>query len=448
MKVNQTRILLVAAVVLTGAGEAVATLERPYEVAWIRQLGGVWQDVSLGVSADGLGNVYTSGYTVVPRSRGDAFVGKYDSGGNLLWTDYLGTSRDTRSRAVSADRLGHVYISGYTQDSLGGPNAGGYDAFVSKYDSEGNVLWIRQFGTGVSDEATGVSADGLGNVYVSGFTFGSLGGPNAGFEDAFVSKYDSAGNLLWTRQFGTMSRDSSLGVSADALGNAYVSGRIDGYQAGRDYWWAYKAFVSKYNPEGNLLWTHELSTGVSDESSGVSVDGLGSVYVCGTTTDWPGAPYKNDALVSKCDSEGILLWTRQLGTRWEDCGCGVSADELGNVYISGMTWGSLDGPKAGATDAFVSKYNSEGDLLWTRHLGTEGVEWGHGISVDRLGSVFISGYTSGSLGGPNAGGYDAFVAKLVVPEPGTVVLLGLGGLVLLRKRRGNYPSLTVGALSD
>ena len=99
------------------------------------------------------------------------------------------------SNGVSADGLGNVYISGFTSGSLGGPNAGGTDAFVSKYDAAGTLQWTRQLGTSADDVSYGVSADGLGNVYISGCTGGSLGGPNAGGNDAFVSKYDAAGTL-------------------------------------------------------------------------------------------------------------------------------------------------------------------------------------------------------------------------------------------------------------
>ena len=89
---------------------------------------------------------------------------------------------------VAADGLGNVYISGRTLGSLGGPNAGGNDAFVSKYDAAGNFQWTHQLGTSGHDFSYGVTADGLGNVYISGDTFGSLGVPSEGGNDAFVAK--------------------------------------------------------------------------------------------------------------------------------------------------------------------------------------------------------------------------------------------------------------------
>ncbi len=130
-------------------------------------------------------------------------------------------------------------------------------------------------------------------------------------------------------------------------------------------------------------------------------------------------------------------WTRQLGTSSWDLSNDVAADALGNVFISGYTQGSLGGPNAGSADAFVSKYDSSGSLLWTRQFGTSRTDHSYGVAADPLGNVFISGYTTGSLGGPYAGGGDAFLVKLTVPEPSTILIVTAAGLPMLLKRRRN-----------
>ena len=142
----------------------------------------------------------------------------------VSWGRQLGTAGSDQCHGVSADALGNVYICGFTTGALGGANLGSLDAFVSKYDAQGRLLWTRQLGSTEEDQAESVSADGLGNVYIAGFTAGSLNVPNAGGYDAFVSKYDADGKLEWTRQFGTSADDESTGVSADGLGNVYVTG--------------------------------------------------------------------------------------------------------------------------------------------------------------------------------------------------------------------------------
>ena len=314
-------------------------------------------------------------------------------GETIEWVRQLGTSSIDWSYGVSADGIGNVYISGYTAGSLGGPNAGFTDAFVSKYDAAGNFQWTQQLGTVTDDRSYGVSADSLGNVYISGTTGGSLGGPNVDRADAFVSKYDAAGNLQWTQQLGSAD-DYSRSVSADALGSVYISGYTSGSLGGPNTTGNYDAFVSKYDSAGTLQWTRQLGTDTEDVSYAVSADGLGSVYISGYTYGGLGGPQAGDgdAFVSKYDSAGTFQWTRQLGTNTDDVSNGVSADGLGNVFISGRTRGSLGGPNAGGpipNDAFVSKYDAAGNLQWTRQLGTSSYDDSYGVTADGLGNVYL-----------------------------------------------------------
>ena len=131
-----------------------------------------------------------------------------------------------------------------------------------------------------------------------------------------------------------------------------------------------------------------------------------------------------------------LAWTRQLGTSSGDISYSVAIDGSGNAYISGYTGGDLGGTNAGLHDAFLAKYDSAGSLLWTRQLGTSSGDYGS-VAIDGSGNVYISGGTGGSLGGPNAGSDDVFLAKYVVPEPATLLLLapGLLGFAGLLRRK-------------
>jgi hypothetical protein len=398
------RALFIAAVFcISTHGPAPAAESATLE--WTRQMSGS----GYGVSADGLGNVYISG-----ALSGDAFVARYDADGNLLWTRRLGTTGNDWSHGVSADGLGNVYISGETTGSLGGPNEGANDAFVAKYDHAGNLLWTRQYGTSVDDISSGVSADGLGNVYVSGETYGSLSGPNAGNRDAFVAKYDSAGSVLWTRQIGTTGSEWYTFVSADRLGNIFVAGRTTG-SLGGPFTGGIAAWVSKYDAGGSLLWTRQLGTTDDEGNFGVSADGKGNVYISGYFVgDLLGnIGGFNDAFVAKYDDHGNFLWARQLGTTTFDQSNGVSADGFGNVYITGWTNGSLGGPSAGNHDAFVAKYDAAGSLVWLQQLGTTGTDRGQSVSSDGLGNVYVTGLTTGSLIGTGVEGLNAFVVKFI-----------------------------------
>jgi hypothetical protein len=235
MRAILMKVLIATATVLILPQMAGATLETPYEIAWIRQVSTVSTDVCYAVSVDGLGNVFVSGET-----NGQAFVSKYDMLGVLLWTR---TMYRGNSRSVSADGLGNVYVSGTTTRSISGD-----DTYVRKFDTDGNLLWNRELGTPSTDICWGSCADALGNVYVTGGTGGVLGSVNYGGEDAFLGKYDPDGNLMWIKQFGTSVVDRALGVSTDASGNVYVSGMTRGSLSG-DNAGSIDGFLSKFDSE-------------------------------------------------------------------------------------------------------------------------------------------------------------------------------------------------------
>ena len=421
------------------------TLGNP---VWTRQLGTSSLDASWAAATDANGNILISGETngsIGGQSSAgsvDAFVRKYDASGNTLWTRQLGTSSTDLSASVATDASGNVFISGYTFGSLGGQSSvGGGDAFVSKYDALGNPLWTRQFGTSDYDVSLGVAADTDGNVFITGFTEGDLYGPNAGDAgtyDAFLSKYDTLGNPVWTRQLGTSSLDASWAAATDANGNILISGETNGSIGGQSSAGSVDAFVRKYDASGNTLWTRQLGTSSTDLSASVATDASGNVFISGYTLgDLDGTNAGGvDAFLSKYDTSGSLLWTRQLGTSSSDASWGVATDTAGNVFINGSTDGDLYGSNAGGGDAFLSKYDTLGNLLWTHQIGTSSNDDSRGVAVDAVGNVFISGFTYGSLGGqPSAGNYDAFVVKYNVPEPATLGLLLVGGLALIRRRR-------------
>ena len=95
-----------------------------------------------------------------------------------------------------------------------------------------------------------------------------------------------------------------------------------------------------------------------------------------------------------------------------DFGHDITSDSSGNVYVTGRTEGGLDGNNnAGGADFFVVKYSSAGVKQWTKQLGTSYTDVGYGITSDSSGNVYVTGATSGSLGGGNAGSYDLLVVK-------------------------------------
>ena len=134
----------------------------------------------------------------------------------IEWVRQFGTTRGDTALAVAKGPSG-VYVAGVTSGVFPGetPVVAGDDdqAFLSRYDEQGNVLWSREFGSSTpgDDNATGVTTDQTG-VYVVGWVHDALPGQTSlGSTDAFIRKYTADGLLLWTRQFGTDAQDEALG---------------------------------------------------------------------------------------------------------------------------------------------------------------------------------------------------------------------------------------------
>ena len=321
------------------------------------------------------GNVYLTGITagVLPgqTKKGglDAFLSKYHASGDELWTRQFGSDNPGRSFdstttgiSVAVDGQANVYVVGETFGTFSGQlNAGLSDAFLRKYDASGAVLWTRQFGSDHRDLAPGVAADEAGNVYVAGMTYGVLPDQtNAGVIDAFLRKYDASGEALWTRQFGSDDNEGVSDVAADGVGNIYVLGQTAGALPGQTGAGAIDAFLRKYDPSGEVLWTRQFGSDEPDTMMSVTVDREGSVYVGGITAGaLPGQSSSGgaDAFFRIYNFSGEEILTQQFGSSGNDMAVGLAVDRAGNIYVAGRTDGALPGQtNAGGTDAFFRKY--------------------------------------------------------------------------------------------
>ena len=396
-----------------GAFELPGVRPRSPSQPWTHQFGSTEVDVAKGIAVDATG-VYVVGTTdgKIPgeNSAGgtDAFIRKYDSAGNVQWTRQFGTPDFDEPWGIAVG-AGGVYVAGRTTGAFPGEsNAGGFDAFLRKYDSVGNVQWTRQFGTSGADVAKGIAVNAT-SVYVAGDLQNSAGGT-----DAFIRKYDSAGNVQWTRQFGLVATAS--GITSDPMGNVYVVGQSVLALPGQSVAGSTDVFVRKYNSAGNELWTRQFGTPGTDAAKGIAADATG-VYVVGETDGvLPGqiSGGGTDVFVRKYNSNGSLLWTRQFGTPMFDASAPSIAVDGTSVYVAGRTFGTLPGQSSeGDNDAFIRKYHITGAELDTQQFGTHSYDEAWGIAVDAMG-VYVGGRTEGRLlGQSSTGDSDIFVMKLI-----------------------------------
>ncbi|MBT3434972.1 MAG: HYR domain-containing protein [Nitrospinaceae bacterium] len=463
-------------------------------------LGGASDDIGVDMAVDSLGNVLIVGYTNstdFPISTGtyqpsisgsgsssDIFVAKLnDSGTALIYSTYLGGSGIDNANSIAVDSTGNAYLTGSTRSvdfpvtsgAFSEVNAGEYDVFVSKLNSDGsNLIYSTLVGGGGADAGTAIALDLSGNAYVAGSTWGRdySGDPVSLFPttsgavqtvfggyqtDAFVFKINSTGEtLLYSTLLGGSENDAAYGLAVDISGNAFVTGGTYSaefpitpgvFQAsllgsGSNY----DVFVSKLNSSGTaLVYSTFLGGSGTELGRGIVVDLSGNATVAGQTdsTDFPTteAAYQRslggdwDAFVTKLNASGTgLLFSTYLGGSYLDDGSAIAINSSGLTYLAGRTK-SLDFPTT--PDAFQSDFidtdlcfvlelNATGtDVTYSTFLGG-GRNYCRAIAIDPQENIYVSGIafsssyptTDGAFQTTFGGGtYDAFIAKIELAPP-------------------------------
>ena len=408
------------------------------------QIRSPFDDYGNAVTVDASGNVYIAGHIGEALSGQtylggtDAFVQKLDSSLAAVWTSQFGTDNNDSVEAIAVDGAGNIYLAGTTIGEFPGYTTEyfGSDSFVRVYDANGTERWTAQFGTEFATVAQSIAVDGSGNVYVGGHTEGGLPGfenaggaplgPVSNWNDAFLRKYGSDGTELWTQQFGHERHDEILGVALDGSGSVYVSGYTDasfeGYTnpGGRD------AFIRKYDPDGNVVWTRQFGSDSAaggqpnDKGLDIALDSGGNIYVAGSTTgvfDGESSGGGNDGFVRKMDPNGEHVWTRQFGGEDDDTADAIAVDGDSNVFAAGNTESSIPGAGGkGGDDGFAKSFDAKGGGRWTRTVGTRRIDGARDIAHGS-GGVYVIGGTEGEIGPGGAGkgdeiDSDVFVLRL------------------------------------
>jgi hypothetical protein len=386
-----------------GAGDYfVAKFDSLGNILWAKNAGGssFYADAALGIATDLNGNVLVTGffigtmnigsYTLIgDGSNADMFIVKYDSAGNLLWANSaVGAYGYDVGNSIVADASGCVYVTGrFASPSLSFGtatliNAGGNDMFIVKYDTSGNVLWVRNSGT--LDAASGncISIDQSGNVVVTGsfsgspITLGTITLQNNGSSDMFVAKYDSNGNVIWAKAAGGTSGDEGIGLACDFSGNVYIAGTFESSTIGFSTTSLNNngisdVFIAKFDSNGNPQWAKSIGGTLSESANAVAVDPIGNAYLIGNfssptisvgSTNLTNSGGMDDIVMAKYDPTGNVIWSMDVGGAALDDANGIICLTNGSVCLTGgfsspsISFGNFNLVKGpGAKDLFVSK---------------------------------------------------------------------------------------------
>ena len=226
----------------------------------------------------------------------------------------------------------------------------------------------------------------------------------------------------WLKTFGNAAVDggeSGESVATDSSGNFYITGKVrpDPLQTTADI---FDVVISKYDPDGTIIWTRQLGTNNQDHGQSITTDSSGNVYVAGYTfgefIGGGGSRGNVDGFIAKYDTNGTFLWVKQFGTVGVEYVNGVTIDSNANLYVTGRTNGTFEGESnSGVYDVFVAIYDTDGTRLLTKQFGSSRVDEGTSAVVGSDGALYVAGHTDGALDGQiHIGVYDAFLSKFEV----------------------------------
>ena len=398
------------------------TVIAPTLEAWTLQEGTGTSDLIYGMSTDKQGNVLTTGYTKDSNSTFNVNVMKVTASGTLLWSksyddDYYGIGYDT-----AVDSQGNIYVSGMTKGDFGDTNAScgtAHDTTVSpfllKLDKDGNELWGRLVCSDGSGLARDVAVDADDNAYLMGNVDGSLEHlAEVGSNDGFVVMFDSNGVRQFVTQLATDENDFPGAIVASTDGHVYVAGHTKG-TLGASNAGDYDVFVSKLDNNGTIVWTTQYGTSTTDKDVAIATDDNGTLYITGKTKgDFEGANQGSyDVFMTKMDTDGNILFTKVYGTEEIDAGEDIVVAKNGNIFI-GASINIV--PAVGSThsDIGILEISPNGTLFSFDINGTSTKDYVYGIAASKCGSVYIGGYTRGNLdGNTHSGGLnDRFIKHI------------------------------------
>lgn len=414
-----------------GDDAAAAACDRPWTGL---QLGGERDDQIWGMEIDAANQLYVTGYedgvvgvtNIEPDGNSRGVVMQIDPAGRLSWKAVLDTPATDAIEDIAIDpATGTGYAVGRTSGAFDGfTNQGQFDGFLVELDPAGKLGPIHQWGDERPQHPVRLSLGSNRDIAIAGYDDEYIvENTVAGREDGFVASFDRTPtpDPAYTLNFwkkvpnNRQNRITDVVIDRDGSESMYVTSFVSSPFASAGI------FAQKWNSDGSLAWSTRISGVTADAVNAVAFSPSGDLFVAGATflslrgTNAGG----QDAFIAKLNkATGVIEWTGQAGSTESDYPTALAFDEIGNVYIAGLTFGSVgDVPNAGppnTLDIFAMKFDPGGTLRRTWQVGTAGDDLATAIAVDGCGRALVGGHTrgaivKGSLG--TAGGYDMFIVQ-------------------------------------
>ncbi|NLO18389.1 MAG: T9SS type A sorting domain-containing protein [Ignavibacteria bacterium] len=464
----------------------------PVMRAWGTYLGGSLNDLANDLGVDGNNNIYVTGKTrsisfistpgayqttLAGNWDYDCFIAKYNENGTLEWATYFGGNSFDEAKRIAVKPNGDFYITGITHGNFenvfatqgthqqfnnGGilPTNPGYDAFLTKFNTNGERVWSTYYGGTGYDYGNSIAIAEDGIIYFAGLTqstqniasTGAFKTSYSGGNDVFLAKMDDQGQRIWGTYFGSSGNDS-LGGIAYYENNIYLAGGTTSSSGITSYGcWLYNhqggmdVFISKFNENGQQLWSTYYGSSEYDLATDISVSSAGDIIIAGTTASNRNITTTNssqssigggrDGFIARFSQGGNRVWASYLGGSQNDGVKRIAVDNNNGFAVTGETFSNSAFASAnshqvangGGSDAFITHYRADGVKDWSSFFGGENDDLGLGIAFDSQQNYIIAGstFSTNDIASEeaqqeiNRGAGDAFIAKFFQSYSNTI----------------------------
>lgn len=360
------------------------------------------------------------------KGAADVWIVKLDNSGTLQWERNFGGSDDDIAHSIlqTSDNGFMVAAASYSSDGDVGGNNGGGDLWLLKLDNSGALQWEKNFGSSGDERPRSIVRSGDGGFVIAGSSDSSgvdVGGNNGGY-DYWIVKVDSSGNLQWESNYGGAGTDFAFSVDRTADGGFVTVGYSDSAdgdvgsnQGGADAW------VVKVDSSGSFEWENNFGGSDADRGRSVVRSSDGGIAVLGEVASSDGdlggsLAGNNDYWMLKLNENGVLQWEENYGGSDYDYATTIARTSDGGFVLGGGA-GSQDGDVGGTNgliDHWVLKIDNNGNIQWKNAFGDTYTDIAQSIVQTADGGYAEAGITQSSDGdvGGNNGLRDIWVVKL------------------------------------
>lgn len=394
------------------------------------------------IVTDNVGNSYVTGWYQAPSATFDTvvlstasfianlFVAKYDPNGQVLWVVQSTGCYYSYGLGIDLDSYGHVYVTGNYGNFSGTCSFGPYTfqsspgiapMYIAQLNTnDGSVNWVKE--GNVIGQGNSVATFGSNSIYVTG----------SSDNDFFLTKYDSAGNVLWNRVVATSTRQAAgMAVTTDSKGNIVVTGNYNGTMViGSSSLTGGSIFVAKYDTTGNVTWAKSCS-GTNyyyNGSTSIDTDTDDNILIAGfyiNTLGFDSYSVTNTSgnymnFVARLNTAGNTLWLVDAGVVYNNVGVSpalVATTNLNLILVG--TYSTANANNASVQDIYVMKFDAAGNKLWHLRAGGSAYDLASCVSKDGFGNYYLTGFsqsardTFGTIVLQNAGGWREFFIAIL-----------------------------------